>query len=161
MLSTYIPRKPLETVLYRVVNDNLKPFLESVETDPERAGLPDYVKREFESYLNCGCYESGITKVRCQENACKADYWVPTSCKGRGFCTSCGGRRMNVVAINLSERVIPWVPTRQWVISMPFALRSWMAADAKLSTAVHRVRCEIQFRQRLEYETFPCSRICN
>ena len=35
------------------------------------------------------------------------------SCKGRGFCPSCGGRRMADTAAHLVDRVIPEVPVRQ------------------------------------------------
>ncbi|MBN1669736.1 MAG: transposase zinc-binding domain-containing protein [Kiritimatiellae bacterium] len=35
------------------------------------------------------------------------------SCKGRGFCPSCGGRRMADTAAHLVERVLPHVAVRQ------------------------------------------------
>ena len=51
---------------------------------------------------------------------------VPFSCKRRGFCPSCAGRRMAQTAAHLVEQIIPWVPTRQWVVSVPVPLRYWM-----------------------------------
>src|SRR5258708_5161818 len=45
---------------------------------------------------------------------------VPFSCKGRGFCPSCGGRRMAERAAHLLNAVLPWVPVRQWVLTKPY-----------------------------------------
>ena len=47
--------------------------------------------------------------------------------------TSCAGRRMAQVAAHLVEEVIPWVPTRQWVVSVPIPLRYWMAPSRELT----------------------------
>jgi hypothetical protein len=49
---------------------------------------------------------------------------------------SCGGRRMADTAAWLVDRVLPWVPYRQWVLSLPFALRYRMAYDSALMTAI-------------------------
>ena len=38
---------------------------------------------------------------------------VAFSCRGRGFCPSCGGRRMSELAAHLVDRVLPAVPIRQ------------------------------------------------
>jgi len=40
---------------------------------------------------------------------------------------------------HLVERVIPWVPTRQWVVSVPIPLRYWMAASQELTATVHTI----------------------
>src|SRR5262245_19213217 len=61
---------------------------------------------------------------------------VAFSCKGRGFCPSCGGRRMSELAAQLVDRVIPQVPVRQWVLSVPFGLRYQLAFDATLTAAM-------------------------
>jgi hypothetical protein len=36
-------------------------------------------------------------------------------------------------------RVIPWVPIRQWVVSVPVPLRYWMAASQELTAQVHTI----------------------
>jgi hypothetical protein len=54
------------------------------------------------------------------------------SCKKRGFCNSCGGRRMSATAAHLVDRVFPRVPVRQWVLSLPYALRYRLAYDAHM-----------------------------
>jgi transposase-like zinc-binding protein len=53
--------------------------------------------------------------VRVHCDACGKDRLVAFSCKGRGFCPSCGGRRMADTAAWLVDRVLPFVPVRQWV----------------------------------------------
>ena len=39
-------------------------------------------------------------------------------------------------AAHLVERVLPEVPVRQWVLSLPFALRDRLAYDAQMTSAV-------------------------
>src|SRR5207248_8394532 len=36
-------------------------------------------------------------------------------------------------------QVIPWVPTRQWVVSVPIPLRYWMASSQDLTAKVHTI----------------------
>jgi hypothetical protein len=52
---------------------------------------------------------------------------VAFSCKGRGVCPSCNGRHMAQNAAHLADHVIPPVPVRQWVISVPKRLRGFRA----------------------------------
>ena len=61
---------------------------------------------------------------------------VAFSCKGRGFCPSCGGRRMAERAAHLIDHVFPDVPVRQWVLSLPHRLRYQLAWDHDLCRAV-------------------------
>jgi Putative transposase len=46
---------------------------------------------------------------------------------------------MAQTAAHLVERVIPWVPTRQWVVSVPIPLRYWMAASQDLTANIHTI----------------------
>jgi hypothetical protein len=43
------------------------------------------------------------------------------------------------MAAHLVEQVIPWVPTRQWVVSVPIPLRYWMAPSRALTAKVHTI----------------------
>jgi hypothetical protein len=52
---------------------------------------------------------------------------VAFSCKERGVCPSCNGRHMAQTAAHLADHVIPPVPVRQWVISVPKRLRCFLA----------------------------------
>jgi Transposase zinc-binding domain len=120
-VTTYAPRDPSRTVLYQVIADHLETFLASLAADPEAKGLPAYVQREFHDYLQCGILAHGFLRMGC--DTCKQDVLLAFSCKRRGFCPSCAGRRMAQTAAHLVEGVILWVPTRQWVVSVPIPLR--------------------------------------
>src|SRR5262245_29325938 len=133
----YIPRDPSQTVLYHVVADHLETFLTSLDADPDARGLPAYVQREFYDYLQCGILAHGFLRLGC--DTCHQELLLPFSCKRRGFCPSCASRRMAQTAAHLVERVIPWVPTRQWVVSVPIPLRYWMASSQDLTAKVHTI----------------------
>jgi hypothetical protein len=133
----YVPRDPSQTVLYRVVADHLETFLVSLDADPDAKGLPTYVERELYDYLQCGILAHGFVRLGC--DTCKHEMLLAFSCKRRGFCPSCAGRRMAQTAAHLVEQVIPWVPTRQWVVSVPVPLRYWMASSQDLTAMVHTI----------------------
>src|SRR5438477_7255442 len=136
-VSTYAPRDPSGTVLSHVIAEHLETFLASFHDDREATGLPAYVQREFYDYLRCGILAHGFLRLGC--DTCKHELLVPFSCKRRGFCPSCAGRRMAQMAAHLVEQVIPWVPTRQWVVSVRIPLRYWMAASQDLTAKVHTI----------------------
>jgi hypothetical protein len=128
----YERRRPEETILYGVVQQELETFLARARSQ-ERT-VPRFVERELRAYLRCGILAHGFVRVHCDE--CGLDRVVAFSCKGRGFCPSCGGRRMSDTAAHLVDRVLPEVPVRQWVLSLPFALRYRLAYEAELASAV-------------------------
>jgi hypothetical protein len=74
-------------------------------------------QRELYDYLQCGILAHGFLRLGC--DTCHKELLLPFSCKRRGFCPSCAGRRMAQTAAHLVARVIPWVPIRQWVVSVP------------------------------------------
>jgi len=121
-VPTYAPRDSGDTVLYKVIAEHLETFLASCHDDSDGSGLPAYVERAFYDYLRCGILAHGFLRLGC--DTCHHELLVPFSCKRRGFCPSCAGRRMAQMAAHLVEQVIPWVPTRQWVVlgARPLAL---------------------------------------
>lgn len=128
----YIRRDPEQTLLYQTIRENWQTFHAQAESSGK--GLPFYVIREFESFLQCGVLASGFVRLKCEH--CRHEKLVAFSCKKRGFCPSCGGRRMAETGVFLSEMVFPRVPIRQWVLSVPIPLRYWMAANPRLMGAV-------------------------
>jgi hypothetical protein len=84
-----------------------------------------------------GILAHGFLRLGC--DTCKQELLVPFSCKRRGFCPSCAGRRMAQMAAHLVEQVLPWVPTRQWVVSVPIPLRYWTASSQDLTAKVHTI----------------------
>ncbi len=99
--------------------------------------LPRHVAREFWSYLGCGDVASGFAWLECRD--CDHHRLVLFSCKTRGFCPSCGGRRMAERAAHLVDRVIPHVATRQWVLTVPWKRRWLLARHAELADGVLRI----------------------
>jgi hypothetical protein len=79
----------------------------------------------------------GFARLYCA--TCKHSQLVAFSCKGRGFCPSCLGRRMCATAANLVERVLPDVDLRQWVLTFPFAWRRRLAQDGALLGTLTRL----------------------
>ena len=112
--------------------------LESFVATAREQGAPvaRFVEREVRAYLACGVLAHGFLRVHC--DGCGHDRLVAFSCKGRGFCPSCGGRRMADTAAHLVERVLPEVPVRQWVLTLPYPLRYRCAWDAALTSQVLR-----------------------
>ena len=137
VVPVYRPRDAEHTVLHQVVAEHLEAFLEAVAEAGDGAGLPQFVEREFREFLTCGVFEHGVARLRCE--GCAREHLVPFSCKGRGWCPSCGGRRMTERAAHLVDAVLPWVPVRQWVLTVPYRLRYQMAWNHGLSRAVLRV----------------------
>ena len=128
----YARHRPDESVLYGVVQTELATFLARAQARERH--VPRFVERELWGFLRCGILAHGFVRVHC--DGCGLDRVVAFSCKGRGFCPSCGGRRMADTAAHLVDRVLPEVPVRQWVLSLPFALRYRLAYDAPLTSAV-------------------------
>jgi hypothetical protein len=144
----YERRRPEETTLYRVVQEHLETFLAQVEAETG-ASLPDFVKDEFDAFLECGILAHGFLRLRCAR--CAHEKLVAFSCKRRGFCPSCGARRMAETAAHLVECVIPRVPVRQWVLSFPIPLRILFAAHPDLLSpllqCIHRVVAAFLIKQ--------------
>ncbi|MCZ6619090.1 MAG: transposase zinc-binding domain-containing protein, partial [Gammaproteobacteria bacterium] len=118
-LVRYRRQKPEETSLYPIIERHLPRFLNLLSEHDSQ--LPRFVTQEFDDYLACGRLEHGFLRVKC--NGCRHEHLVAFSCKCRGFCPSCGARRMIETSAHLIDHVIPPVPTRQWVLSFPWPLR--------------------------------------
>src|SRR5262245_58615404 len=135
--AVYRPRDAEHTVLHQVIAEHLEVFLRTVAAAGDGVGLPQFVEREFREFLTCGVFEHGVTRFQC--GGCAREHLVPFSCKGRAWCPSCGGRRMTERAAHLVDAVLPQVPVRQWVLTVPYRLRYQMAWNHGLSRAVLRV----------------------
>ena len=114
-------------MLYQCVEQHWDAFVERAE---QAGGLPRFVTREFEAYLKCGRLEYGCLRLGCP--ACGYEQLVALSCKRRGFCPSCLGRRMTLAAVHLEQNVLPEVPLRQWVCTLPWRLRYLCGYDKAL-----------------------------
>jgi hypothetical protein len=142
LAPAYAPRRPTETVLYGLVRQHLESFLAYAREHYE-GGLPRYVEQELRAYLACGDFSRGFTRLTCE--ACRHDLLVAFSCGSRSICPSCTGRRMANSAAFLVDRVVPDVPVRQYVLTLPYELRKLVAFKADVLTAVARIFVESVF----------------
>ena len=135
----YSRRRPEFTALYAVVRDNLETLYGAISNGALDVRVPKHARRELEAYLGCGipCWR-GFARFRCRD--CGESRIVAFSCKGRGFCPSCLGRRMCSTAANLMEYVLPPESgLRQWVLTFPFAWRPTLARNGVLLGSLTRI----------------------
>lgn len=95
----YQSHRPEQTLLYQIVDEYYPAFAALMAEQGKE--LPGYVQREFEEFLQCGRLEHGFLRVRCE--SCHAEHLVAFSCKRRGFCPSCGARRMAVISFSAHQ----------------------------------------------------------
>jgi hypothetical protein len=143
----YQRHRPEQTELHRIVRENL-PALREPADDESRRGPPSFVLKTFEAYLDCGLLCRGFLRARCDR--CPTSVLIAFSCKKRGLCPSCGARRMEEGTEHLMTRVLPEVTVRQWVLSLPFQLRLWVAFDESLFSAIIRIFVSEVFRLHQE-----------
>jgi hypothetical protein len=138
LAALYRRRDPTVTPLYPLVQHHLETFLaDAAAADPESGSIPQWVEDDFRAYLRCGILAHGFARIRC--DACAAERLVAFSCKGRGVCPSCNARRMVEVAAHLTDHVLPPLPLRQWVLSLPKRIRPFLPHDPRLAGDVLRV----------------------
>lgn len=131
-MFNYKRHEPENTLLYQIIKEYYPQFLAKLRE--EGRVLPDYVHDEFEDYLKCGMLQHGFLRVRCE--TCHHEKLVAFSCKSRGFCPSCGAKRMIESAALLVDHIIPHQPMRQWVLSVPFPLRFLFASKPAVMSKV-------------------------
>lgn len=135
---SYERRTPENTKLYQLVQRHKDSFFAKMEF--EGRSYSKHIKEEFDAFLRCGIPAFGVAHIACPD--CKYTKILPFSCKKRGFCPSCGARRMAETAVHLVDEVIPEVPVRQFVLSLPVPLRMWCARKRDLLAKVCTIACE-------------------
>jgi len=143
----YERHRPEQTALYRLMQQHAASFIAHTEASTG-SELPRFIKDEFDAFLECGILAHGFLRLRCGE--CGHDKLLAFSCKRRGFCPSCGARRMSQTAAHLVDHVIPHVPVRQWVLSLPIPMRVLLAVQPELVTPVLHVVQRVVMRHLLE-----------
>jgi len=133
----YSRRQPEKTALYQVLQRHLLTFEQQWTDQASGRTLPKFVTEELHKYLDSGILGRGFAHLYC--DTCGEHHVVAFSCKARAVCPSCLGRRMNEGALNLVDHVLPDVPLRQFVLTMPFPLRFPLAFDGKLLGQVVRI----------------------
>jgi hypothetical protein len=131
----YQRHRPERTLLYQLIERHYPEFRDVMAM--QGRSLPQHVQQEFADYLKCGRLEHGIIRVQCTH--CHHEHLVAFSCKRRGFCSSCGARRMAESAALLADEVLPEKPIHQWALSFPFQLRFLFASRPELMGRALRI----------------------
>jgi hypothetical protein len=131
---TYRRREPEAGALHRFICANLEDFRREIREAHDGLDLPDWIAKAFAGYVKCGQLGHGSLRFHCP--GCRKDQIVAFSCKVRGLCPSCDGKRMVEESAHLVDSVIPQVPIRQWVLTLPYALRYILAWHLPARTAV-------------------------
>jgi hypothetical protein len=130
--GVYKPRDPRTTALYEVVRDNLETLYGAIEDGAIAVRIPKHARKELEAYLSCGLLCRGFARLKCEDCG-----------ERRLVAFSCTGRRMNAIAANLIERVLPpQSGLRQWVLTFPFPWRRRLAQDGALLGDLTRIFVE-------------------
>jgi hypothetical protein len=79
----YQRRKPEETELYKIIEQNLPSFQSHLSNAD--ISLTSFVHSEFRSYLRCGLLKHGFLRVKC--NDCRFEHLVALVCNSN--YTSC------------------------------------------------------------------------
>ena len=148
MSAPYAPRRPQETVLYGLVKAHWRDLVQHAR-ETYTAPLPKYVVEELQAYLSCGDLSSGFVVASC--GSCGHALLVAFSCKKRGLCPSCAGRRMAGSAAHLVDRILPAQPLRQYVLSLPYELSALAAVHPDVLTHLCRVFWEALRRRYAQW----------
>jgi hypothetical protein len=133
--AVYRPRRPAATVLHKTVRNNLESYLSACRQDGDFArSVPLHVEAAFRAYLQCGVLAHGFARAYCA--GCGHDFLIAFSCKGRDICPSCATRRMVETAAHMVDHVLPRVPFRQWVLSVPKRVRWHMRQKPEVTSGL-------------------------
>ncbi len=89
-------------------------------TPPLTAGTALSVSRSSaERFCTCGDYLQGVARIRCTNPECGHYCFRPFSCRGFYLCPLCSRKRTILFAEHLTSGVLPRLPHRQFVFTMP------------------------------------------
>jgi hypothetical protein len=89
-----------------------------------------------EKFIRCGDYSQGVARIQCSNPDCRFELFRPFSCKGFYLCPCCSQKRALLFAEYLDNELLLALPHRQFVFSIPKALRVFFHHDQRLFSAV-------------------------
>ncbi|MCA9375289.1 transposase [Candidatus Dojkabacteria bacterium] len=129
----YKRRRPEETELYRLVfhnHDRLEQEWE-LRFQSTYGYLREEVNETLQSYLDCGLIVNGAARIECQNKDCAHSTLLAFSCKKRGLCPSCAGKRAVIFAEHLNSNILKPLSYRHMVFSIPKILRPYFKFNRK------------------------------
>jgi hypothetical protein len=130
--GVYQPRNPKASSFFQCLAEHFDKF-EAVyeEVYQDRYGLyRPVIRKVVKKFLDCGDLTQGFARVRCAK--CHYEYLLAFSCKGRYFCPSCHQKRVLQFGHWVTEHVLPPIPHRQYVFTIPKMLRGYFRKDRRL-----------------------------
>jgi hypothetical protein len=97
------------------------------------------ISRVATRFLACGDYRRGVARIRCSNPECRLEYFRPFSCRGFHLCPSCSQKRSLLFAEYLDEHLLLALPHRQFVFTLPKALRVFLRYDQRLFGQISRL----------------------
>jgi hypothetical protein len=118
------------------------------------------ITRVATRFLTCGDYPlsgsgvysrrescQGVARIRCSNPECRHEYFRPFSCRGfhplggplHRLCPSCSQKRSLLFAEYLDEQLLFALPHRQFVFTLPKALRVFLRYDPRLFGRISRL----------------------
>jgi hypothetical protein len=142
--NQYVPRgrNQLHTIFERHFEDFCEQYDEKYAATYGRYRL-ERIQQLGERFSTCGDYLQGVARIRCTNPECGHDYFRPFSCKGFYLCPSCSRKRTILFAEHLTNEVLLKLPHRQFVFTMPKALRPFFRHDRRLFAEVSRLIYDI------------------
>jgi hypothetical protein len=142
--NQYVPRgrNELHTIFERHFEDFCEQYDEKYAATYGRYRL-ERIQQLGERFSTCGDYLQGVARIRCTNPECGHDYFRPFSCKGFYLCPSCSRKRTILFAEHLTNEVLLKLPHRQFVFTMPKALRPFFRHDRRLFAEVSRLIYDI------------------
>lgn len=136
--STYHPhgRSDLQRLFHERFPAFEAAYEEKYSADFGRLRLP-LISGAAEAFDACGDWENGIARIRCPD--CGFDYFRPFSCKSFFLCPSCGQKRTLLLGEYLADDLLLRLPHRQFVWTIPKALRGFLKRDRSLFAAIGKL----------------------
>ena len=137
-IALYRARDKATGPLQRVVLDHLEEFSACLRRPQDRRPQPPVsVLEHLQRYIECGIARFGVMRFRCPK--CGEDLFVAFSCKIRGLCPSCDAKRATIIMADASDRLLPQVGYRQYVLTIPKRLRWYINQNAALPGEISRI----------------------
>ena len=128
----YKRRHPERTDYYRIIEGSHEEFKMSYpDLFEEKYGyMRAEVMKAIYSFLDCGIPENGMARVRCKE--CGYDFFVAFSCRCRGVCPSCSGKRSILFGEKIREIIVKPLTHIHITFTIPKILRLYFRRNRKL-----------------------------
>ena len=134
----YRARDKTKGPLQRLVLDHLEEFAVLLRRPEDRRPRPPLsALQHLQRYIECGIVRFGVMRFRCPK--CGESLFVAFSCKKRGFCPHCDAKRAAIIMADASDRLLPQVGYRQYVLTIPKRLRWFVNQDARLPGEISRI----------------------